>query len=663
MQRLHAQKQADTTESLEQMLEKFSRAWSRRQRAKWLHQWAWTAIIKGSGIGWHKYHSRSGKAFLNFTFHLWCDLHRANIRKGGRILMAIWRRDLQCLSRASRAWCNKSRHRQRVLRFYFVRCYRRSWDAFVEAFAYERRMRRAELILGRKAACSCIRVALREWSQASWRERALFWRRHCRAAREALRQAMQPSTYNDFLQRTEDVYGAIPGSITLDESTREGNKGMRGAMQKHDNQRRSSSRSIGIMTVAALSSNREDAMSIENGGSGQVRVVRGSPSRQEIHLSPPAASSPPALSSVATRSHHSLPPSEGRLEEREMDGLKNHVWREAGHNYPSGRQLEVPTSSLESARTHKTHPWQNRRFSDSEDDVESTTSPSSTGAVRTITPPSRGRSRPRSNLHVSEETGGDLERRDMERLFEATKAGKSLGRTREREREASRERHRDISPDAQPPSLLAQPALRKDHDMNDGQEVDDLPAAPALCLPNSEGKALLIKWQPQPRAISYELRYRFRRLDNLYWGSWVTMSDSIGSTRTLVPARKDAVYCFQVRAQTARGWGEWSKASAVFRATPAGGMQYAASTDLDGSLVVDSVRTHELAGREGHRSQSENYNMLEPLSTPSRAENNVMGRAAMMVRSEESRPQGGVDVTSTAANGEIAPDISGHALC
>ena len=645
------------------MLDKFSRAWSKRQREKWLNQWAWTAIIKGSGIAWRKHQSKSGKAFLNFTFHLWRDLHRANIRKGGRILMAIWRRDLQCLSRASRAWSNKSKHRQRVLRFHFVRCYRRSWDAFVEAVVYDRCMRRAGFVLARKTALNCVRIALREWSQASWRERVMFWRRHCRASREALRQAMQPGTYNEFLQRTEGVYGAIPGSITLNETDRENSTSMRGAataLQMHQ-QRGVSSRSIGIMTSAAFSNAREDALGFDSISSGQVRVVRGSPSRQEIHLSPPAATSSPAFSTARSQN----------MPEREREDVKNTVRREAGHTSTSARQLEVPTSSLADAQTHKTHPWQKRRFSDSEDDAEST-SPISSGAVRTITPPSHARSRPRSNRHALDGAGGDGQgglRRGG--ALEASSAIRSLGRTREKEREASRERQDDSTPDNQPPSLLAQPAQSFDQEVGDGRATDYAPAAPTLCLPNSEVKGLLIKWQPQPRAVNYELRYRFRRLDNLYWGSWITMSNSISSTRTLVPARKDAVYCFQARAQTARGWGAWSKASAVLRATPDGGMQYAASSELDGSLADYSIRTHELAGKEGHRSQAENYHALEPLATPSRAENGAAGgkpsRDAVMARARPqaaSAFQGGIgplqsNDATLVVNAEMAPDISG----
>ena len=108
--------------------------------------------------------------------------------------------------------------------------------------------------------------------------------------------------------------------------------------------------------------------------------------------------------------------------------------------------------------------------------------------------------------------------------------------------------------------------------------------APALCLPNAEVRGLLIKWQPQPRALRYELRYRFRSLDKLHWGNWVSLSDQLESTRTLVPARSDAVYCFQVRAMTARGWGGWSPSSAVLRATSTGGAEFALSMDRDGSL-------------------------------------------------------------------------------
>ena len=115
---------------------------------------------------------------------------------------------------------------------------------------------------------------------------------------------------------------------------------------------------------------------------------------------------------------------------------------------------------------------------------------------------------------------------------------------------------------------------------------DDVPESPMLCLPNSEVKGLLIKWNPQPRAIAYELRYRFRRLDNLFWGAWISMSNAIEATKILLPARKDAVYCFQVRAKTAdKGWGAWSDSSAVLRSTSTGGLEYAASVELDGSMA------------------------------------------------------------------------------
>ena len=655
--------QLTQTEILSQMLEKFSRAWSKRQRAKWLNQWAWTAIIKGSGLGWHKYHSKSGTAFLNFTFHLWCDVHRANIRKEGRILMAIWRRDLQCLSRATRAWCSKSKHRQRVLRFYFVRCYRRSWDDFVAAVVFGRCTRRAGFALARKTARRCVHVALREWSQTCWRERAVFWRRHCRAAREALRQAMQPSTYNDFLQRTEDVYGAIPGSLTLEETAGEdrrrlGSRTLAASYQLN-------SRSIGVMTSTALMGNWDDA-----GGTGKGRIVRGTPSRQEIHLSPPAASSPPALSYSAMPPKASPP--KGRTNAWDRGDERQNSWREAKETSASARQLDVPSSSAATGdKRHKSPPWQKCRFSDSEDEA---TSPTSAGVLRTITPPSHARSHSRATPLDSADAESDadrLQRRDTQMTSAASRAGKSLGREREREREASRERQRDISPD----TLLAQPSVRNDVGMANAPAPEASLAPPTLYLPNSDAKALLIKWAPQPRAVNYELQYKFRRLDNMFWGAWVTMSNSIASTRTLVPARKDAVYCFKVRAQTARGWGEWSRASAVFRATANGGAQFAESAELDGSVADDSeaIYTRGLAGKEGSRSHADHYRTLEPLSTPLRVgkdgERPELGRDAVTMRLrspapsfENARTETGSDPTITA-NAEIAPDISGLQSC
>jgi hypothetical protein len=121
----------------------------------------------------------------------------------------------------------------------------------------------------------------------------------------------------------------------------------------------------------------------------------------------------------------------------------------------------------------------------------------------------------------------------------------SFGRERERVRE---EASRSPSPD---------PLLFHKRDQggtgektSDSSGVIDLPLGPILCLPNAEVNGLLIKWEPQARAVQYELRYRFRRLDTMYWGSWITLSDEIDSTRCLVPARKDAVYCFQVTSHT-----------------------------------------------------------------------------------------------------------------
>lgn len=164
----------------DKMLDKVGRAWAKRQRARFLAQWAWSAIIKGSALGWVKFHSHACKAFLNYTFHLWRDLHRKNIRKGGRILLAFWRCDLQCLARTIRYWKSKSQQRQRRLRFYYGRCYRRAWDTFVDSLVYSRCTRRAADKISQKAATNCLRTVLREWSQTCWRERAVFWRRHCR---------------------------------------------------------------------------------------------------------------------------------------------------------------------------------------------------------------------------------------------------------------------------------------------------------------------------------------------------------------------------------------------------------------------------------------------------------------------------------------------------
>jgi hypothetical protein len=163
-----------------QMLSKVATAWSKRQRSTWLSRWAWSAIIKGSGLGWCKYHAKSCTAFLNFIFLRWRDLHRANIRKGGRVLMLLWRRDLQCLTRTIRAWVSKSQQRQRRLRFYYVRSYQRCWHAFSDAVLYSRRTRRAATQVARKSEDLCLRRVMRDWSQTAWRQRTAFWRRHCR---------------------------------------------------------------------------------------------------------------------------------------------------------------------------------------------------------------------------------------------------------------------------------------------------------------------------------------------------------------------------------------------------------------------------------------------------------------------------------------------------
>jgi len=321
------QREERIVEIYDEMLDKFARAWARRQRAKWLSQWAWVAIIRGSALGWSRYHSKSGTAFLNFTFHLWRDVHRTNIKKGGRVLMVLWRRDLQCLTRATRAWRNKSQQRQRRLRFYYVRCYRRSWDTFVGAVIYSRCTRRSANSVSHKSAHMCLRAALREWSQAAWRERAGFWRRHCRAAREALRQALQPSTYNDFLQRMEGVHGTTPGAITLEEIEHDGGALGGGNMgggevtaailEQMRQQRQLNSRSIGVMTSAALVG---AGAGLSGGGKGtggegsrhmegdERLLVRGTPSRQEIRASPPPPVSPPPLFSTPTPNPTSPPP-------------------------------------------------------------------------------------------------------------------------------------------------------------------------------------------------------------------------------------------------------------------------------------------------------------------------------------------------------------------
>ena len=43
----------------DQMLHKFAQAWARRQQTKALERWAWTAIIRGSRLGWHRFQGGS----------------------------------------------------------------------------------------------------------------------------------------------------------------------------------------------------------------------------------------------------------------------------------------------------------------------------------------------------------------------------------------------------------------------------------------------------------------------------------------------------------------------------------------------------------------------------------------------------------------------------
>ena len=127
-----------------------------------------------------------------------------------------------------------------------------------------------------------------------------------RAAREALRQSLQPDTYKEFLQRSEDVHGAAPGSLTLDDTAAEGAgerekaRRERECVYQQQLQRDLNSRSIGVMTTAALAG---DGARL-GGGSGVGgergdKVIRATPSRQEMRKSPPPPPSPPALSKIA----------------------------------------------------------------------------------------------------------------------------------------------------------------------------------------------------------------------------------------------------------------------------------------------------------------------------------------------------------------------------
>lgn len=253
-------------------------------------------------------------------------------------------------------------------------------------------------------------------------------------------------------------------------------------------------------------------------------------------------------------------------------------------------------------------PWRNRRFSDSEDELDvATSSEGCAGVVRTITPPSRLRTRPITMTERVRESARATDEKDqLENLAQiaskspqraaspaaaaseapapiSTVTGKpsrknplasnqppvasaygesvpgrgagkvpvmvpisqSFGRERERVRE---EASRSPSPD--PLVFHKRDQGGTGEKTSDSSGINDLPPGPILCLPNAEVNGLLIKWEPQARAVQYELRYRFRRLDTIYWGSWITLSDEIDSTRCLVPARKDAVYCFQVTSNT-----------------------------------------------------------------------------------------------------------------
>ena len=168
------------------MLDKFAYAWARRLHAKWLGRWAWTSIIKGSRLGWRRFQSTSGTAFRNFAFQRWRDHHRKNMRKGGRILLALWRRNLRCSGRAVEVWKQQAWRRRRILRFYFLRCYRAAWRCFMDSVVYSRCTRRIGHVMSLRVATGCLRAAMRAWSLTAWRGRADFWRRHCSAVFSAM---------------------------------------------------------------------------------------------------------------------------------------------------------------------------------------------------------------------------------------------------------------------------------------------------------------------------------------------------------------------------------------------------------------------------------------------------------------------------------------------
>ena len=92
------------------------------------------------------------------------------------------------------------------------------------------------------------------------------------------------------------------------------------------------------------------------------------------------------------------------------------------------------------------------------------------------------------------------------------------------------------------------------------------PKAPQLDSNGSDSSSLCLRWDPFPRAFQYDLRYRFRHAKGSHWGEWLTIGAGLISSRHEVPVRPNALYSFQIRAETQHGWTPWSPASEVFQA-------------------------------------------------------------------------------------------------
>ena len=526
----------------DQMLHKFAQAWARRQQTKALERWAWTAIIRGSRLGWHRFQGgHASRAFRNFAFHAWREEHHMRVRKNSRIVRVLWRRDLQCVSRALRQWRQSWRRSARITSFFYTRAHGRAWKAFSAAIVTSRCIRRAALLIARKSSISCARRALGRWACAAWRMRANFWQRHAQAAREALRKAMQPGSFEAFLLRTEELHGKSPGAHTWLGQSKDEEEDTFAVQTKSDGAILGAA-GVGDSNTAKIERLRQPLraggsvvqFALDAEGGAMMRTPQGS-TRYTPPKPPP--SEDPVLRTRGWKAKSTTPPpgSPKRL----SSPTRNPISTAYPYIYSPGLSKMQPQHV---GRDGSADP--RPRLSDDSDDYDvfSPVSPVEL-EVPTIQPVHAWPPSPTEPV----------------------------------------EKERDNSPVT--PASIYKAAGYTTVEEKMGRK-DDVPESPMLCLPNSEVKGLLIKWNPQPRAIAYELRYRFRRLDNLFWGAWISMSNAIEATKILLPARKDAVYCFQVRAKTAdKGWGAWSDSSAVLRSTSTGGLEYAASVELDGSMA------------------------------------------------------------------------------